>query len=163
MARKFYLILCCFTATLFFCCHHSDKSPTVVSTIDTLQINDRIKAKQKNAFAIFSDSVKLPSIAKKSLPYFSITRFYYDSVTKELFKAENVFPVTGHPAFMAYFDKNHVVKTIARTEFGWYDYYFSKEGDDSLKNKSGRVNRLRQQCFQLASKQLSVFQRKIKP
>lgn len=167
MNGKISLFLSFIIAIAFYHCHHSDKASVAATAPDTLQINNRIKAKQEKKLAVLSDSVKLLPSIKKSPVYFSISRFYYDSVTKELFKAENIFPATGRPVFVAYFDSSHVVKTVAHTEFGWYDYYFSSEetnatAKNSSKPENSQRSWLRQQCLKLAKEQLTAFQRKLK-
>lgn len=163
MKQSFSFVLCClFGALLFSCKHHSTVALSVGSS--ARGIDSLIKTKEKAIYALLTDTTRAEASADKTSPYYSVTRFYYDSFSKELFKAENILQATAKTTFVAYYSGGRVVKTSAHTEFGWYDDYFLPgEQEGTNENKPGKKQQspFRQQCLQLAKAQQSIFQRKI--
>jgi hypothetical protein len=126
-----------------------------VISIDTAQIDKRIRQKEKSVFTTYSDTARTPSIKDKPATYYLITNFYYDSSTRDLFKAENILVSANKSVFTGYFDAGEVVKTIANTDMGRYvDYFRLKENPQQ--------NNFRSQCFLLAKNQLSIFNDKLR-
>lgn len=159
MKQSFGFISCCFLLTLFSSCKHHSATPQVAaSTVPG--IDSLIKAKEKATYQLVTDTTRDATAANKTSPYYSVTRFYYDSASKELFKAENIVHATAKISFIAYYSGGQVVKTSAHTEFGWYnDYYLPNEQENKADGK--RKSPFRDQCLQLAKAQQSIFQKKV--
>lgn len=159
MTKTFGLVFCCSLLVLFFSCKHHSATPPATA-ISVPAIDSLIRAKEKTTYVLITDTTRDVASANKTSPYYSVTRFYYDSATKELFKAENIVYATAKISFVAYYSGGQVLKTSAHTEFGWYNDYYLPNGQE---NKAGgkRSSPFRDQCLQLAKAQQSIFQKKV--
>lgn len=159
----------CFVLTilLFSCKNHPAPITKAELVADTLQIEKVIRQKGTRTYTVLSDTVKNTPSKLNPSPYFSFTNFYFDSTTKQLYKAENILQATNKALFTAYYDKDNIIKTEAQTEFGWYSYYFSaseqvdKTGNYINKPEDGYRKMFLLQCLKLAKEQLSAFRNKI--
>ena len=121
--------------------------------IDTANIELGIQRQEKRVCNIYSDTVKTPTL--NSQHYYSITKYYYDSTSRELIKTENILLSANKSIFKGYFIGGEVVKTIANTDMGRYvDYFAIKENPQQ--------NNFRTKCFLLAKQQLSVFNERVR-
>jgi len=123
--------------------------------IDTANIEVGIRRQVKRVYSVYSDTVKTPAENKQSSTYYSITKYYYDSTSRELIKTENILVSANKSIFAGYFFNGEVVKTIANTDMGHYvDYFAVKENPQQ--------NNFRAKCFLLAKQQLSVFNERVR-
>src|SRR6476620_3320040 len=71
--------------------------------IDTAKIEIDIRRQEKRAYSMYSDTVKTPTVNNQPSTYYSITKYYYDSTSRELIKTENILVSANKSIFTGYF------------------------------------------------------------